>query len=328
MKYDIDLPASIRVVSQDETKGVFEIDGLYAGYGHTLGNSLRRVILSSLPGSAVTTVKIQGVSHEFSNISGVKEDVLGILLNLKLLRFKMHTDEPQTLTLSEKGPKTVTASSFKSSSQVEILNKDAVIATLVDKKTELNMELTIEKGLGYVLREVLRKEKVDIGIIALDAVFSPIRKVHYEVEDMRVGESTDYNRLRISIETDGSISPAEAFTFGINVLISQFQSIKNLLTGGKKDETKEEDEEQSFDIEGRRAKKETEAETEDDPLKIRVEDLNLSNRTLNALARVGIRTTGGLARKKEEDLLKIEGLGAKSIQEIRRALGNLGLTLK
>ncbi|KKS71761.1 MAG: DNA-directed RNA polymerase subunit alpha [Parcubacteria group bacterium GW2011_GWF2_42_7] len=326
MKYDIDLPISIRVVSQDETKGIFEIDGLYAGYGHTLGNSLRRVILSSLPGAAVTTVKIQGVSHEFSNISGVKEDILGLLLNLKILRFKMHSDEPQTLTLSEKGPKTVTAASLKAPSQVEILNKDAVIATLVDKKTELNMELTIEKGLGYALREVLRREKVDIGVIALDAIFSPIRKIHYEVEDMRVGESTDYNRLRISIETDGSISPAEAFGSGINILISQFQSIKNLLTGGEKDKTKEEDEEQLAGSEDEKAKKET--ELEEDPLKIRVEDLNLSNRTLNALARVGIRTTGGLTRKKEDDLLKIEGLGAKSIQEIRRALGNFGLTLK
>lgn len=325
MQYNIDLPLLVRTVSEENNRGVFEIDGLYAGYGHTLGNSLRRVILASLPGAAVATVKIQGVSHEFSNIAGVKEDVLSILLNLKLLRFKMYTDEPQTLTLSEKGPKIVTAAMLKAPGSVEVLNKEAVIATLVDKKTELNLELVVEKGLGYAVREALKKEKMDIGVIALDAVFSPIRKVHYEVEDMRVGERTDYNRLRISLETDGSLSPAEALASGINILISQFQSIKSLLTGGEKERLPEED---LAEPEAEKTKTKKEAELEEDPLKIRVEDLNLSNRALNALARAGIRTTGGLARKKEEDLLKIEGLGAKAVQEIRRALGNLGLTLK
>src|SRR3989304_2241100 len=184
MDYSIILPSKPRVVSEEETKGVYEIDGLYAGYGHTLGNSLRRVILSSLPGNAITVVKIDGVNHEFSTISGIKEDVIMILLNLKHVRFKMHSDEPQKATISVSGVKNVTASDIKTSSQLEVLNKDVHIATLTDKNVKLNMELTIERGLGYVPREVLRKDKLEVGTIVLDAAFTPVRRVNYEVENM------------------------------------------------------------------------------------------------------------------------------------------------
>lgn len=332
MKYTIDLPTSIRVVSEDEKKGVFEIQGLYTGYGHTLGNSLRRVILSSLPGAAITTVKIEGISHEFANISGIKEDVLGILLNLKQIRFKMHTDEPQVLTILEKGSKNVTAKNIKVPTQVDVLNKEVPIATLVDKKTDFKVELTVEKGLGYVPREILRKEKVDIGTIVLDAIFTPIRKVHYEVENMRVGERTNYNLLRFTIETDGSITARQALTESLDILLKQFKFISGgLVEGEEKVEEKEEKLEDEVDVlvdKKGKAEKEVSDLAQEDPLKIRVEDLNLSNRTLRALSKVGIRTTGGLVRKSEEDLLKIEGLGDRSVQEIRRALGNLGLTLK
>src|SRR3989344_8528089 len=205
MEYSIALPSKPLVVSEAEFEGVYEIDGLYPGYGHTLGNSLRRIILSSLPGAAVTSVKIDGVSHEFSTMSGVREDVITILLNLKKLRFEMLTQEPQTVRLSAKGPKKVTGADLTLPGQVRLLNPDSYIAELTEKGGTLEAELRVEHGLGYVAREALKKERVDVGEISVDAIFSPIRRVNYEVENMRVGDRTDFNRLRISIETDGSL---------------------------------------------------------------------------------------------------------------------------
>ena len=316
--YNVLLPSKPRIISEDAISGTYEIDGLYPGYGHTLGNSLRRIILSSLPGAAITSVKINGVSHEFSTIQGVKEDIITILLNLKKVRFKMLTDEPQTVTLSVKGTKSVTAADIKVPGQVEVLSKDAFIATITDKGTTLDIEMKIEKGLGYIPKDVHQKDKVDIGTIAVDAIFTPIRRVNYEVENMRVGDRTDHNRLKVSIETDGTLTPREALEKSIEIMINQLKSI----VGFKEEEFSSSEGEE--DVEGGTKGAEGEGEIS----KMKVESLDLSTRTTNALAAANIRTVGGLARKKEEDLLELEGLGEKGIQEIRRALGNLGLVLK
>ena len=224
MEHHITLPSKPRVVSEEGLQGVYEIDSLYPGYGHTLGNSLRRIIHASLPGAAVTSVRIEGVSHEFATIEGVRESVMEILLNMKRIHFVLHGDEAQTIRLSVKGPKQVTAGDFQLPSQVEIANADMHLAD-VSGKISLEIEATIERGLGYVPREMLTKEKVDIGTIALDATFTPIRRVNYEVENMRVGDRTDFNRLRILIETNGTISPREALERSIEVMIHQLKAI-------------------------------------------------------------------------------------------------------
>src|SRR5680860_901808 len=205
---NIILPSKLSIVSEVDTKGVYEIDGLYPGYGHTLGNSLRRIILSSLVGAAITSLKIDGVDHEFSVIDGVKEDVVTILLNLKQIRFRLLTDEPQIVKLSVGGPKKVTAGDIEVSGQVEILNKDLYIAEITNKNS-LSIEMTVEKGLGFVPKDIHQKEKNEVGVITLDAIFTPIRRVAYEVENMRVGDKTNHNRLRMTIETDGTITPRE-----------------------------------------------------------------------------------------------------------------------
>lgn len=327
-EYNVSLPSKPRIVSEEEFKGTYEIDSLYPGYGHTLGNSLRRIILSSLPGSAIISVKIDGVQHEFSTIEGVKEDVVTILLNLKKVRIQMLTDEPQTLALEVKGSQVVTAGSIKTPSQVVILNPDQKIAEITDKKGELSIEITVERGLGYVSKEVLQKDKVDIGVIALDAIFTPIRRVNYEVENMRVGDRTDFNRLRLFIETDGTITAHEALEKSIEIMINQLKAIVGFKEEEIEPEVKEEEEEveKEKDLSAKEGAKVKEIDTEF--LKTRIESLNLSARNVNALIAANIRTVGGLARKKEEDILEIEGLGKKGLQEIRRILGNYGITLK
>jgi DNA-directed RNA polymerase subunit alpha len=324
-EYKIILPSKPRIVSEEENKGVFEIDGLYPGYGHTLGNSLRRIILSSLPGASLTSMKIDGVLHEFSTIEGIKENVITIILNLKRVRFKMISDEPQTVILSIKGPKEVFASDIKTGGQVEILNPDLYIAEITGKAS-LNIEMKVEKGLGFIPKETLQKEKVEVGTIAVDAIFTPIRRVSYEVENMRVGDKTNHNRLRIFIETDGTLSPRKALSQSIEIMINQLKAIidfkeveeENLMVGGEKKNVKAEE------------KKEESKKEEDvaDILKTRIDSLNLSTRTLNALTAANIRTLGGLARKKREDLLEIEGIGEKGILEIKKMLGTFGLNLK
>ncbi len=323
MDCNISLPSKPKIVHEDGNKGVYEIDGLYAGFGHTLGNSLRRVILSSLPGSAVTKVKIEGVSHEFSSIPGIKEDVINILLNLKKVRFKLHSDEPQVATISVKGAKTVTAKDIKTSSQLEVLNKDRHIASLTTKDASLEMEIVVEKGLGYVPREQLHSWKVGVGEIVMDAIFTPIKKVNYEVENMRVGDRTDYNRLRFSIETDGIISPRESLEKAIEIVINHLRAI----VGFKEEELAFPEETIAPEVAVEEEKGEAKPE-DSEILKTRIEDLQLSSRTISALSDAGIRTVGGLIRKKEEDLLEMEGIGKKALQEIRRALGNYGLILK
>jgi DNA-directed RNA polymerase subunit alpha len=319
LDYNITLPSKPKVISEDEFKGSYEIDSLYPGYGHTIGNSLRRIILSSLFGAAITSVKIEGASHEFSTLEGVKEDVIAILLNLKKTRFKLSTMEPQVVTLSVKGMKDVTAGDIKVSGQVEVLNPELHIATLTDKNASLVIEITIAKGFGYVPKEVHQKEKVDIGVIAVDAIFTPIRRVNYEVDNMRVGDRTDYNRLKITVETDGTISPRRALESSIEIMVNQ---LKNIIGFVEKEEVEEAEESN----EGEKPSKRDSVDNEF--LKTRIESLDLSTRTNNALANANIRTVGGLARKTEEDLLEIDGLGDKGINEIKRALGAHSMTLK
>ena len=322
--FNIILPSKPIIVSEDEFTGVYEIEGLYPGYGHTLGNSLRRIILSSLPGFAVTSVKIEGVPHEFSTIKGIKEDVITILLNLKRVRFKVVGDGDQTATLKASGEGVITAGQIKTSGEVEVINKDQIIATLTEKSANLDIEITIEKGLGYVAKEILQKDKVDIGIIPIDAIFTTIRRVNYEVEQMRVGNRTDYNRLRITLETDGIVAPREALEQSIAIMINQLKAV----VGFREDDVPErltgENEGDNLDNGGEEAPDEQKT----DALKTRIDDLELSPRTMKSLVAASIRTVGGLARKKESDLLEISGLGEKGVQEIKRALSNFGIVLK
>ena len=327
-EYKIIMPSKPRVVSEEDNKGIFEIDGLYPGYGHTLGNSLRRIILSSLPGASVTSIKIEGISHEFQTMDGIKEDVIVMILNLKKIRFKTLSDEPQIVTLSVKGPKEVTAKDVKTGGQVEILNGDIHIVE-VTGKVNLNIEMKVEKGLGFISKEILQKEKVDIGTIAVDGIFTPIRRVSYEVENMRVGDNTNYNRLRVLIETDGTLTPREAFHRSIEIMINQ---LKAVIDFKEPEEIKESAHEAAGHDAGKEKKSEKEGEKRADDftdvLKTRTDSLDLSTRTLNALTAANIRTLGGLARKKREDLLEVEGIGEKGISEIKKVLGKFGLNLK
>lgn len=322
MEYSITLPSKPRIVSEEEHSGTYEIDGLYPGYGHTLGNSLRRIILSSLPGAAITSVKIDGVEHEFSTMDGVREDVVTILLNLKKLRFEVLTNEPQTITLSSTGPKKVSGEDLTLPGQVRLLNPNSYICELTDKDAKIEAEFRVERGLGYVPREALKKDRVDIGEISVDAIFSPIRRVNYEVENMRVGDRTDFNRLRLTIETDGTIEPRVAVEQAIEVMITQLKAIVGFREEELPSSPMTHGGTSSIDANP------TSAENTAEALKRRIDDLDLSSRTVSALEKANIRTVGGLARKKEDDLLEIEGLGPKAIQEIKRSLANLGIILK
>lgn len=307
------LPLKPKIIEKKGNFAVFEIEALYLGYGVTIGNSLRRVLLSSLPGAAITQVKIKGVQHEFSTIPGVSEDVISILLKLKQLRFKFFASEPQTATLKIKGEKEVKGSDFKLSSQVELVNKDEHLATLTTKIASLEMEVQIEKGLGYEPVERRKKEKTRIGVILLDSIFGPIKKVNYRVENMRVGDRTDFDRLRMEIETDGTISPEEAFSQASEILVNHFlifsESFKPSIT---KTDTK----------------KEKRIKSTDDLTKNKVEDLKFSARTKKALLSSNIKTVGGIIKKDEKSLLALEGMGEKGMKEIKKTLKKLGLEFK
>lgn len=229
-----------------ENEFIMTMGPFFHGYGHTVGNALRRVLLSSLPGAAVTAVKIQGATHEFAAIENVKEDVLEIILNLKKLRLKCHSDEPVKISLKAKGQKTVTAKDFEKNSDVEIVNKDLVIATLTEKAATFEMEVTVEKGRGYVPTEERGEEKPELGTIAVDALFSPIRSVGYKVEDMRVGQVTNYDKLTLTVETDGSVDAEEAVRHAAKILVDHFSILMN---GSAEESSADEDEEDEDDEE-------------------------------------------------------------------------------
>ena len=316
LETNVALPSKPRAVKEEGFYGIFEIDGLFPGYGHTLGNSLRRIILSSLPGAAITHVKIDGVKHEFDTIKGVKEDVITILLNLKRIRLALHSDEPVTVALKTSDVGVVTAKALQAPSQVEILEPTQPIAEITAKGTSLDIEITVERGMGYVDRENHQKEKVGIGEMALDAVFTPIRRANYEVENMRVGDRTDYNRLRMFIETDGTMSAREALEQSIEIMVHQLKAVIGF------QETEPEPEEEIIE-----AAVEEVVEVDPDVLKTRIETLDLTPRTLAALEEASIRTVGGLVKKKKDDILALEGIGPKGVEEITALLDNMGTSL-
>lgn len=317
LETNVTLPSKPRVVKEDEFRGVFEIDGLYPGYGHTLGNSLRRIILSSLPGAAITQVKIEGVAHEFSALDGVREDVITILLNLKRIRLSLHGDEPMHITLKKTGAGMVTAADIVTPSQVEILNPEQPIAEITSKTGSLEIDILVEKGLGYVPREIHQRDKVEIGTIAIDAVFTPIRRANYEVENMRVGDRTDYNRLRFMIETDGTFTPKEALELAIKIMVHQLKAVIGF--------------QEDYSAEPATGINEvvTPAATDPNPdaLKTRIETLDLTARTQQALEAASIRTVGGLVRKRKDDILALDGIGPKGLDEIISLLEKMNLTL-
>ena len=306
----IPLPLPPKVIQKGKNQAIFEVQGLYPGYGVTIGNALRRVLLSSLEGVAVTEVKVKGVPHEFSTIPGVLEDMIMIILNLKNLRFKIHEGETHKVELFTKGEKKVTGADFKMFPQIELTNPELEIATLTDKKTEFSMEITIEKGIGYEPRDHRRIKKPEIGAIAMDAVFTPIRNVNFNVENMRIGERTDFDKLSLEIETDGTITPEASFYQACEILIKHF----TLIFEGKTPElTKEVS---SSDNSG------------EDATKMSVEELGFSTRTLNALTENSTKTAGGTAKKPEKTLSELEGMADKALTEIKKKLKKLGLELK
>ncbi|OGM97721.1 MAG: DNA-directed RNA polymerase subunit alpha [Candidatus Yanofskybacteria bacterium RIFCSPHIGHO2_01_FULL_41_21] len=221
----IQTPEQIKVIAKDGNKTTFEISPLMPGYGATIANPLRRVLLSSLEGVAVTSIKIKGVDHEFSSIPGVQEDAIELIMNIKKIKFRLHTDGPIKLTLEVKGDKEVTAGDIKTNTDVEVINPEQHIATLTDKKMDFVMELDIEKGIGYVPVEQRQKEKLAIGMIAIDAIFSPVRLVNFKIEDVRVGQRIDYNKVTMEVETDGSIEPEVAMKNASEILINHFNVI-------------------------------------------------------------------------------------------------------
>jgi DNA-directed RNA polymerase subunit alpha len=317
LETNVTLPSKPRVVKEEDNKGIFEIDGLFPGYGHTLGNSLRRIILSSLPGAAITQVKIDGVEHEFSTLDGVREDVITLLLNVRRIRLSLHGDEPMTVSLKKTGPGPVTAADIECPTQVEILNPEQHICELTNKSTKLNIEMTVETGLGYVPREVHQRDKVEIGVIALDAVFTPIRRANYEVENMRIGDRTDYNRLRVILETDGTYTPREALEKSIEIMIHQLKSIIGF----------QETHASTPEVAPEAAAPEV-VEPDQEVLKTRIETLDLTSRTLQSLEEASIRTIGGLVRKKKDDILALDGIGPKGLEEIEDLLKKHNLTLE
>jgi DNA-directed RNA polymerase subunit alpha len=316
----IPLPLPPKVIQKKKNQAVFEIEGLYPGYGVTIGNALRRVLLSSLQGASVTEVKIKGVPHEFFTMPGVLEDVIMIVLNIKNLRFKIFEGDSYRIELKAKGDGPVTGAGFKCPPQVKLVNPDTHIATVTDKKTELEIEILIEKGIGYVPKDQLHNQpgkKAEIGAIAVDAIFTPIRNVNFQIESMRVGERTDFDRLSLEIETDGTITPEEAFFEACDILIKHFNIIFEGKAGGEKAAAKEEV------VEG------TSEESEgSDITKIPVEELKLTGRTASALSKNNIKTVGGIIKKSEQGLMELDGMGEKALSEIKRKLKKLGLELK
>ena len=314
----ISLPLPPKVIQKKKNQAVFEVEALYPGYGVTIGNALRRVLLSSLQGAAVTEIKIKGVPHEFSTIPGVLEDTIMILLNIKNLRFKIFEGESQTATLKVKGDNKVTGADFKCPSQIKLVNPELHIATITDKKTELEIEIKIEKGIGYVPKDQLKVKKSEIGAMLVDAIFTPIRNVSFQVENMRVGDRTDFDKLSLEIETDGTITPEESFFEACDILVKHFNIIFERPEGDSSDEKKE----------SSSAKASADEEGEIDVTKTVVEDLKLTGRTLNALLNNGIKTVGGIIKKSEKTLSDLEGMGDKAMSEIKRKIKKLGLELK
>ncbi len=308
------LPNHAQVTAAGGNKYQLTLEPLYPGYGVTIGNALRRVLLSSMPGAAVTAVKIKFVDHEFSTIPHVKEDVIQIILNLKQLRLRSTSAEPVRLQLSVKGEKTVTAGDIKKSDQVEIINKDQHIATLDVKNAELELELIVEQGRGYVPVEAREKQKMEIGMLAIDAIFTPVRSVFFDVSNVRVGQLTNFDKLELHIETDGTITGEEAVDIASHILVDHFtmmfaqpglMSEAEVAPVGAGETGEEQKLAPAAGIEDGR----------------QLDELNLSNRAKNALIKNGITTQEALRALSNQDITNIAGLGKKTIAEILMALG-------
>jgi len=297
--------------SEDGTYGKFVVEPLERGYGITLGNSLRRVLLSSLPGAAPKSVKIDGVLHEFSTLPGVKEDVVEIILNLKEVAVKLHSDEPVVGRIDVEGKGEVTAGHIKGSADIEILNPDHHIATLSDDG-KLHMEIVFVKGKGYVPSDKNKEPNQPIGVIPVDSIFTPVKRVSYNVENTRVGHVTDYDKLTLEVWTNGTITPKEAISMASDMLIKYFQKFISF-TGEYK----------SSDIFVDKPEKKVEK-----PLDMTIEELDLSVRSYNCLKRAGINTVQELTQKTEEEMMKVRNLGKKSLEEVKQKLEALGLSLK
>ncbi len=303
-------PSKVDIVHETgEMSGKIVAEPLERGFGLTLGNALRRILLSSLQGAAVTAVQIDGVLHEFSSIEGVREDVTDIILNIKALAVRMHSEGPKKMRLSAEGPCEVTAAQIEAGADIEIMNPDLVICTL-DKGTKFNMEMTVDMGKGYRPAAQNRPEEAPVGLIPVDSVFSPVRKVSYEVEDTRVGQITDYDKLALSIETNGVITPEDAVAFSARILQDQLQVFVNFDEPEVKEE-KDESEELPFNKN----------------LLRKVEELELSVRSANCLKNDNILYIGDLVQKSESDMLRTPNFGRKSLNEIKEVLTVMGLHL-
>lgn len=313
---DIEKPKiEIAEISEDNRYGKFICEPLERGYGTTFGNSLRRMLLSSLEGAAITSIRIDGVLHEFSTIPGVRDDVTNIVLNLKELCLKMAGNEPRIIRIDVEGEKEVTAADIICDANIEILNPDLHIAT-VNEDGKLKIEMTVERGRGYVPADKNKKPDDTIGVIPIDSIFSPVKRVNYTVQDTRVGNVTDYDRLILEVWTDGSLRPEEAVSKAAGILVMHLKLFQNM--DGLPEE--EEEEEATFP-----------EEEEDDSSKVldmTIEDLDLSVRSFNCLKRANINTVADLAEKTEDDMMKVRNLGRKSLEEVKKKLEELGLTLK
>lgn len=297
--------------NEDNTYGKFVAEPLERGYGITLGNALRRIMLSSLPGAAVTSIKIEGVLHEFSTIPGIKEDVTEIVLNLKELSIKLHSDETTTIRIEKEGEGVITAGDIIAGSEVEILNPDLHIATL-DHDSRFFMEINVSKGRGYVPAENNKSDELAIGVIPVDSIFTPVKNVSYFVENTRVGQVTDFDKLIIEMDTDGSINPEEAISLAAKVMnehLNLFISLTNHTDEVEIMVQKEEDEKEKV-------------------LEMTIEEMDLSVRSYNCLKRANINTVEELTNKTEEEMMKVRNLGKKSLVEVQKKLEDLGLGLR
>ena len=313
---DIEKPKiEIAEISDDNRYGKFICEPLERGYGTTFGNSLRRMLLSSLEGAAITSIRIDGVLHEFSTIPGVRDDVTSIVLNLKQLCLKMQGDEPKVIRIDVEGEKEVTAADIICDAGIEVLNPDLHIAT-VNETGKLKIEMTVERGRGYVPAEKNKKPDDTIGVIPIDSIFSPVQRVNYTVNDTRVGNVTDYDKLTLEVWTDGSLRPEEAVSKAAGILVMHLKLFQNM--DGLTEDIMEE--EASFP--------EEEEDQSSKVLDMNIEDLDLSVRSFNCLKRANINTVADLAEKTEEDMMKVRNLGRKSLEEVKKKLEELGLALR
>ena len=310
---EIEKPTIECITSDDDANyGKFIVEPLERGYGTTLGNSMRRILLSSLPGAAVTSVKIDGIYHEFSTIPGAKEDVTEIILNLKKLAIRLNgSDNTKRVIINAVGPKEVTAADIMGDSDLEIFNPDLHIATLEENAT-LVMEISISKGRGYVSAEQNKNENTPIAVIPVDSIYTPVKKVNFTVEDTRVGQVTDYDRLILEIWTDGSIDPKEGVSIGAKIM----QEHLNLFIA------------LTDSAEGMEIMVEQEEDQKEKALEMTIEELELSVRSFNCLKRASINTVEELTNKSEDDMMKVRNLGKKSLDEVKLKLEELGLSLR